>query len=274
MPLMFPQIDPVALHLGPLAIHWYALAYICGLLGGWSYLRWLVRRPPFAMTVDQADDFVTWATLGVVLGGRLGFVLFYKPDFYLAHPQEILEVWKGGMSFHGGALGVITAIVLFSRKYALNLFAVGDVICVVQPLGEFFGRIANFINGELYGRPVDGHLPWAMIFPSDPAHLPRHPSQLYEAGLEGLAMLLLMHLLWRNEKVRGKPGTLAGVFLAGYGSARIICEFFREPDSYLGFLWGGATMGQLLSIPLVLAGIILAVISQRRTAPPAPPAAP
>ena len=259
-------MDPVAIHLGPLAIRWYALAYIAGLLGGWSYLRWLTQRAPYAMTLTQVDDFVTWATLGVVLGGRLGFVLFYKPGFYLENPLEIFSVWKGGMSFHGGALGVITAIIVFSRRNKLNLLAVGDAICVVQPLGQMFGRLANFINGELYGRPAGDDLPWAMVFPNDPLQLPRHPSQLYEAGLEGLFMLVLLHLLWRCDKVRGKPGTLAGLFLAGYGGSRILCEVFREPDSYLGFLWGGATMGQLLSIPLVLVGASLAVFAQRRAA--------
>ncbi|HVI53275.1 MAG TPA: prolipoprotein diacylglyceryl transferase [Candidatus Sulfotelmatobacter sp.] len=269
MAIAFPDIDPVAIKLGPLAIRWYALAYISGLLGGWGYLRRLIRKAPHAMTELQVDDFIVWATLGVVLGGRIGFVLFYKPSFYLENPIEIFSVWKGGMSFHGGALGVITAIILFSRRHGLNLFAVGDLICVAQPLGQLFGRIANFINGELFGRPTDGDLPWAMIFPTDELQVPRHPSQLYEAGLEGLALLIVLHLLWRVEAVRMKPGTLAGLFLAGYGLARIVCEFFREPDSYLGFLWGGATMGQLLSIPLVIVGISLAVFAQKRHQSPA-----
>lgn len=263
MAIVLPVIDPVAIKLGPLAIRWYALAYISGLLGGWGYLRRLVRKAPQAMTALQVDDFVVWATLGVVLGGRLGFVLFYKPMFYLENPIEIFSVWKGGMSFHGGALGVILAIIVFSKRNGLNLFAVGDVICVVQPLGQFFGRVANFINGELFGRPAPDDLPWAMVFPTDELHVARHPSQLYEAGLEGLALLTLLYLLWRVEAVRMKPGTLAGLFLAGYGLARITCEFYREPDSYLGFLWGGATMGQLLSIPLVLAGLALAVFCQK-----------
>lgn len=265
MALAFPDLDPVAVKLGPLAIRWYALAYISGILGGWGYLRSLIRKAPKAMTALQVDDFIVWATLGVVLGGRIGFVLFYKPSFYLENPLEILSVWKGGMSFHGGAIGVILAIVLFCRKNALSILAVGDLICVVQPLGQFFGRMANFINGELFGRAAPEDLPWAMVFPGDELHVARHPSQLYEAGLEGLALLIVLHLLWRVEAVRMKPGTLAGCFLAGYGLARITCEFFREPDSYLGFLWGGATMGQLLSIPLVLAGIALAVYSQKRT---------
>jgi phosphatidylglycerol:prolipoprotein diacylglycerol transferase len=264
MALAFPALDPVAIKLGPLAIRWYALAYISGLLGGWYYLRRLIRKAPHAMTELQVDDFIVWATLGVVLGGRIGFVLFYKPTFFLENPIEIFSVWKGGMSFHGGALGVILAIILFCKRKDLSILAVGDLICVAQPLGQFFGRIANFVNGELYGRPASDDLPWAMIFPTDELQVARHPSQLYEAGLEGLALLMVLHLLWRIEGVRMKPGTLAGCFLAGYGLARITCEFFREPDSYLGFLWGGATMGQLLSIPLVMVGAALAIYAQKR----------
>jgi len=264
MALAFPALDPVAIKLGPLAIRWYALAYISGLLGGWYYLRRLIRKAPHAMTELQVDDFIVWATLGVVLGGRIGFVLFYKPTFFLENPIEIFSVWKGGMSFHGGALGVILAIILFCKRKDLSILAVGDLICVAQPLGQFFGRIANFVNGELYGRPASDDLPWAMIFPTDELQVARHPSQLYEAGLEGLALLMVLHLLWRVEGVRMKPGTLAGCFLAGYGLARITCEFFREPDSYLGFLWGGATMGQLLSIPLVMVGAALAIYAQKR----------
>jgi len=265
MALQFPDLKPEIVHIwGPFGIRWYALAYITGLLGGWSYVRWLVDRAPFAMAKQQVDDFVVWATAGVVLGGRLGFVLFYKPGYYLEHPLEALHVWEGGMSFHGGALGVILAIILYSIRHKLSLLAVGDVVCVAQPLGQMFGRLANFVNGELYGRPAGDDVPWAMIFPTDPTQLPRHPSQLYEASLEGLFMLLALHLLWRCEAMRLKPGTLAGLFLAGYGLTRIICEFFREPDSYLGFLWGGATMGQLLSIPLVIVGASLALWAQNR----------
>lgn len=258
MALQFPDIDPAIVRIGPIAIRWYALAYIAGLLGGWKYTRWLVSRPPFAMSPLQVDDFLVWATMGVVLGGRLGYVLFYKPLYYLAHPAEIVMVWQGGMSFHGGALGVIVAIVLFARHNKLNLLAIGDTICTVVPMGLLFGRIANFINGELFGRPAPEDLPWAMIFPAG-GPVPRHPSQLYEAGMEGLILLCVMHLLWRNASFRMRPGALSGAFLAGYGIARIIGEFFRQPDANLGFLWGGATMGQLLSIPLVLVGAVLIV---------------
>jgi phosphatidylglycerol:prolipoprotein diacylglycerol transferase len=262
MALQFPNIDPAIVRIGPIAIRWYAVAYIAGLLGGWKYTRWLVARPPFAMKPDQVDDFLVWATLGVVLGGRLGYILFYKPAYYLTHPLDAVMVWQGGMSFHGGALGVILAIILYARKYHLRLLAVGDTICTVVPMGLFFGRIANFINGELFGRPAPDDLPWAMIFPGG-GPIPRHPSQLYEAGLEGLILFLVLHLLWRRESFRLRPGALSGAFLAGYGLARITAEFFRQPDANLGFLWGGATMGQLLSIPLVVIGTILIVRSKR-----------
>jgi phosphatidylglycerol:prolipoprotein diacylglycerol transferase len=263
MALAFPQIDPVALRLGPLVVRWYALAYIAGLLGGWWYARWLVRRPPFAMKAIQVDDFLVWATLGVVLGGRLGFVLFYKPAYFLANPAEIIAVWQGGMSFHGGLLGVVLAIVLFCRRHKLSIPAVGDVICCVVPIGLFFGRLANFVNGELYGRAAP-EFPYAMIFPKDPDHLPRYPSQLLEAALEGLVLFLVLHLMWRLDSVRMRPGVIIGTFLAGYGLARIVSEFFREPDAYLGYLWAGATMGQLLSIPMVLAGLTIVMVAWRR----------
>ncbi|MGE5546087.1 MAG: prolipoprotein diacylglyceryl transferase [Solirubrobacterales bacterium] len=250
--LAYPHIDPIALELGPLAIRWYAIAYIAGLMLGWWYIKWLVRRPPHAMREVDVDDFLVWATLGVVLGGRLGYVAFYKPLYYLSHPLEIPALWHGGMSFHGGLIGVVLAIILFSRRRGLNLFAVGDVVCCAVPIGLFFGRIANFINGELFGR-VAPDVPWAMIFPGGGPD-PRHPSQLYEAGMEGLILFLVLHLLWRNRAIRDRKGTLAGVFLMGYGISRIIAEFFRQPDAHLGFLWGGTTMGQLLSVPLLAAG--------------------
>lgn len=251
--IAYPHINPIAIELGPFAIRWYAIAYIAGLMLGWRYVKWLVSKPPHAMREADVDDFLVWATLGVVLGGRLGYVLFYKPLYYLNNPLEIFQLWHGGMAFHGGALGVIVAIILFARQRGLNLFAIGDVVCCAVPIGLFFGRIANFINGELFGR-VAPDVPWAMIFPGGGPD-PRHPSQLYEAGLEGVILFLVLHLLWRQRSIREYRGTLAGVFLMGYGIARIIGEFFRQPDAHLGFLWGGATMGQLLSIPLVLAGL-------------------
>jgi phosphatidylglycerol:prolipoprotein diacylglycerol transferase len=251
--LAYPHIDPIAIQLGPIAIRWYAIAYIAGLMLGWKYVKYLASKPPHAMREVDVDDFLVWATLGVVLGGRLGYVLFYKPMYYLENPGEILMLWHGGMAFHGGALGVIVAIILFSKRRGLNLLAVGDVVCCAVPIGLFFGRIANFINGELFGR-VAPDVPWAMIFPGGGPD-PRHPSQLYQAGLEGLALFVVLYLLWRKRDIREHKGTLAGVFLMGYGIARIIGEFFRQPDAHLGYLAGGATMGQLLSLPLVLAGL-------------------
>jgi phosphatidylglycerol:prolipoprotein diacylglycerol transferase len=264
MAMVFPDIDPVALRLGPLTIRWYALSYIAGLIGGWRYLRWLAARSPVKLSPLQIDDFLVWATLGVVLGGRLGYVLFYKPGYYLSNPLQIFYLWHGGMSFHGGALGVIIALALFCRVNRLNMLAFGDLLCCVVPLGLLFGRIANFINGELFGRPAPADLPWAMIFPGG-GPLPRHPSQLYEAGLEGLVLLILLHLLWRQEAIRSRPGILSGVFLAGYGVARAIAELFRQPDDFLGFLWAGVTMGQILSAPLIVAGAVLILRAKRPT---------
>jgi phosphatidylglycerol:prolipoprotein diacylglycerol transferase len=251
--LLFPQFDPVIVQIGPFGIRWYALAYITGLVLGWRLVRHLVRLSPAVATPVQADDFLTWATLGVVLGGRLGYVLFYQPAVYLAHPAMILAVWEGGMSFHGGALGVTIAILWFCRRNAIPLLGFGDRIVVCVPIGLGLGRIANFINGELWGRPAPDWLPWAMIFPNA-GPMPRHPSQIYQALMEGLVLFVVMFALSRSEAVRARFGCLSGAFLVGYGIARIIGETFREPDAFLGFLIGGATMGQLLSIPMVIAG--------------------
>lgn len=259
--LPFPAIDPIAIELGPLAIRWYALAYLTGLLGGWWYLRFLARRTPGGPNDVQVDDFLVWATLGVVLGGRLGYVLFYKPSYYLANPLDILKVWQGGMAFHGGVLGVIVAIYLFSRLRKLSFLRMGDLVCAVVPIGLFFGRIANFINGELWGRPAPD-VPWAFVFPHG-GDVPRHPSQLYEAVLEGLVLFIVLHLLWRVTALRERQGFIAGAFLAGYGISRFIVEFFREPDDFLGTVAAGMTMGQLLSLPMILVGAALMIASGR-----------
>lgn len=258
--LEFPQIDPVAIQIGPLAIRWYALAYIAGIVLGWRLLRRLAITPPQVASAQQVDDYVTWATLGIILGGRLGYVLFYRPGHYLFHPLEALMVWQGGMAFHGGALGVIIATLLFCRGQKLNPLALGDRVAVVVPIGLFFGRMANFINGELWGRAAD--VPWAMIFPADRLQIPRHPSQLYQAGLEGIVLFVVMLVLWSNTANRSRTGLLTGALLAGYGLARLVGEFFREPDAHLGLLFAGATMGQLLSLPMVLAGAWLIGRSQ------------
>ena len=252
--LLFPAIDPVIVQLGPLAIRWYALAYIAGIVIGWRLLRRLVLSPPEVATELHADDFVSWATLGIVLGGRLGYCLFYQPEVYLADPLGILRVWSGGMSFHGGMLGVAIATIWFCRKNAISLLGFADRVAVCVPIGLGLGRVANFINGELWGRPASEAVPWAMVFPRDPEQLPRHPSQFYQALMEGLLLFILMFVLSRREPIRARFGTLTGVFLIGYALARITGEFFREPDAFLGFLAFGATMGQLLSIPMLLAG--------------------
>jgi phosphatidylglycerol:prolipoprotein diacylglycerol transferase len=260
--LTFPQIDPVAIAIGPFAVRWYALAYIAGLLIGWRYCRWLAQRSPHGISADAFDDFLLWATLGVVLGGRLGYVLFYKPAFFLANPQEIVFLWQGGMSFHGGLLGVVAATVLFARKHGIPVLALGDIIAAATPIGLFFGRIANFINGELFGRPTDA--PWGMVFPRG-GPVPRHPSQLYEAGLEGLILFAVLLVLARRGGL-ARVGLPTGTFLAGYGLARVTAEFFREPDAHLGFLVGGLTMGHLLSLPMLLAGLALIVWARRARA--------
>ena len=262
--IAFPDIHPVALQLGPFGIRWYALAYIAGIVLGWLMARRIVGAAPAAGSVRQVDDFITWVTLGIILGGRLGYVLFYRPGYYLAHPLEALMVWQGGMAFHGGALGVIVAAVIFCRREGLNPLAFGDRVAMVVPIGLFFGRVANFFNGELWGRPAT--VPWAMVFPGDPEQFPRHPSQLYQAGLEGVALFVLMLALWQFTRLRERPGALVGAFLAGYGAARIAGEFFRQPDANLGFLAGVATMGQLLSLPMVAVGLWLLLRAKPRAA--------
>jgi phosphatidylglycerol:prolipoprotein diacylglycerol transferase len=262
--LRVPELHLFGLALGPLEfdIRWYALAYIAGLLIGWRYCLALAKNPPHVARAEEIDDFLVWATLGVVLGGRSGYVLFYRPGYYLENPSEILQVWHGGMSFHGGALGVVVALALFCRQRKIPLLGLADIIACAVPIGLFFGRIANFINGELWGRPAE--VTWAMVFPSDPAQLPRHPSQLYEATLEGVVLFVVLYLLQRSSAVRWRQGTLTGVFLIGYALARMTGELFREPDANLGFLVAGATMGQLLSLPLLLCGLFLVWYAWRK----------
>ncbi|MBB6306830.1 prolipoprotein diacylglyceryl transferase [Xanthobacter tagetidis] len=267
--LPFPAIDPVLVHVGPLAIRWYALAYIAGLVLGWLYARWLVARPALwggtsPMRPQDLDDALFWATLGVILGGRLGYVLFYNPAYFAANPADIVAVWKGGMSFHGGLAGTIVALVLFAHARGIRIFSLLDVAGVVAPLGLLFGRIANFINGELWGRPAD--VPWAVVFPTG-GNVARHPSQLYEAALEGLVLFLVMLLVVRLGGLK-RPGVAAGIFGIGYGLGRITGEFFREPDAQLGYLAFGTTMGMWLSVPVVLAGLALLLYALRRR--PAP----
>ncbi len=252
--LPFPAIDPVLISFGPFAIRWYALAYIAGLLLGWRYMRALAAKPPVAAAPEDVDDFLLWATLGVILGGRFGYALFYRPDYYLANPLEILAVWQGGMSFHGGILGVTVAGIVFVRRRKIAALPFADRLACAAPIGLFFGRIANFINGELWGRATDA--PWAMVFPRG-GPFPRHPSQLYQAVLEGALLFAVLYFAQRRDALRERPGLLTGVFLAGYGLARIFGEMFREPDAHIGLLAFGTTWGQWLSLPMVAIGAAL-----------------
>lgn len=258
--LPYPEIDPVLIAFGPVAIRWYALAYILGLVLGWFYVVALIRRPALwgaggaPASKQDIDDLLLWAALGVVLGGRIGYVLFYNFEYYLADPAAALAVWRGGMSFHGGMLGVAVALALFCWHRHRPLLRVADAVACATPIGLFFGRLANFINGELYGRVSD--VPWAMVFP-DGGPLPRHPSQLYEAALEGALLFAVLALLvWRAHALQ-RPGLCTGVFLAGYGLARMIAEQFRQPDAQIGFVAGGLTLGLLLSLPMVIVGLAL-----------------
>ena len=253
-PFVFPDLDPVLLQIGPFAIRWYALAFIAGLIGGWGYILYLLRRDPKVMTADDVSDFFTWAILGVVIGGRLGYVSFYMPGFYLDDPLNIVRLWDGGMSFHGGLIGVALAVVAFAHRRQLPLLAVSDLVACAAPIGLLLGRLANFVNGELFGRPTD--VPWAVIFPGG-GQTGRHPSQFYEAALEGLLLFIVLFVLARFTGARYRTGLLTGIFLFGYGASRTFVELFREPDAYLGFFFAGTTMGQLLSAPLWIAGIFL-----------------
>ena len=258
--IAFPQIDPVIFQIGPLALRWYSLAYMAGLLLGWRYMVHMVNRPQAAMSKEHVGDFFVWATVGVILGGRLGSILFYslpfkaQRDYILQDPLSILRVWEGGMSFHGGLIGVIIAIIWFAKRHNISPPRLGDLVGCAVPIGLFFGRIANFINGELYGRVSDAS--WAMVFPGA-GLMPRHPSQLYEAGLEGAALFLINWVLFYKFKAWRYPGLINGVFLIGYAVARLSLEFIREPDNHIGFLASGITMGQLLSIPMIIGGILL-----------------
>jgi phosphatidylglycerol:prolipoprotein diacylglycerol transferase len=263
--LPYPKFDPVLISFGPFAIRWYALAYIVGILLGWLYARALIANErywggPAPLTVAAYDDLVLWVTLGIILGGRTGYVLFYNFDHFVEQPAEIVQVWKGGMSFHGGFLGCVLAVVLFAWKRGISVLSLGDLTCAAGPPGIFLVRLANFVNGELWGRPTD--VPWAMIFPQG-GDIPRHPSQLYEATLEGLVLLLVLYGLIRHRALQ-RPGLIIGAFAMLYAVFRSFCELFREPDVQLGFLWHGTTMGMLLSAPLFFAGVGFVAYALRR----------
>ncbi len=247
----YPIIDPILFEWGPVVIRWYALAYVFGLLGAWWLMLRHAKLPPYEIEARHIDDFLVWATLAVMIGGRLGHVVFYDPGYYLDHPVEILKVWRGGMSFHGGILGVTAAGLLFTRRRGIRPLDLADLMSAAAPIGLFLGRLANFVNGELWGRPTD--VPWAMVFPRDILQVPRHPSQLYEAALEGLVLFVIVNWLVKNESVRRRPGVITGVFIGGYGVFRSLAEFVREPDAWFGPL----TEGQALSLPMILIGIVL-----------------
>jgi phosphatidylglycerol:prolipoprotein diacylglycerol transferase len=263
--LPFPVFDPVAVAIGPFAVRWYALAYIVGILLGWVYARSMLRNEklwggPTPISIPQFDDYVLWVTLGIILGGRTGYVLFYNLGYFIQHPLEVFQLWQGGMSFHGGFLGCVAAVLLFGWRNKVSVLSLGDVTCAVGTIGLLLGRLANFINSELWGRVTD--VPWAFVFPTG-GPLPRHPSQLYEGALEGVVLFAVLTVMIRRGALK-RPGLIIGAFAIGYGIARIFSEFFREPDPQLGFLWGGLTMGMLLSLPMIAAGLGFVLWAMRR----------
>lgn len=264
--LTYPNIDPVAISIGPLSIKWYGLAYMAGLLLGYAYVRHLLRTPRLwsrdtpPMGLERVDDLLLYVTLAVIVGGRLGQVLLYEPSYYFAHPVEIFQVWKGGMSFHGALIGSAVALILFARRYGVSARTVMDLCCAAVPFGLFFGRLANFVNSEHWGRVTDAAV--GMVFPNGGA-VPRHPSQLYEAALEGLVMLVIMRIV--THKVLGlkRPGLVTGVWLVWYAIARAICEFFREPEQIHALNIEPFTAGQLYSVPMLLLGIYFIATAKR-----------
>lgn len=256
--LSYPLIDPVAFHLGPLAVHWYGLMYLVGLGGAWAVLAWRIKKSSFprCLTLEQLSDVIFWAAMGIIIGGRLGYMVFYDFDNLLSHPARIFEIWKGGMAFHGGLLGVIIAIWIYALKTHKHFADITDFIAPAVPIGLAAGRIGNFINGELWGRVTD--VPWAMIFP-DADKLPRHPSQLYEFFLEGM---VLFFILWIYSSKPRPRWAVSGLFLVCYGLFRFVIEFFREPDVQIGFVaWGWMSKGQLLCLPMIIIGLVMMVYS-------------
>ncbi|WP_417408468.1 prolipoprotein diacylglyceryl transferase [Hoeflea sp.] len=257
--LAFPDIDPVIFAVGPVQVRWYGLAYVIGIMLGWRYARKLVENQKLwpaggpRMTALDIDDFLLWATVGIVAGGRIGYILFYDFAAVSANPLRALEIWNGGMSFHGGLLGTLVAMILFARRRSIPVFNLFDIVCAVVPVGLFFGRLANFINSELWGKLTD--VPWAFVFPTG-GPFPRHPTQLYEAALEGVLLLsVLAWLIYRRQALKYR-GLISGSFVAGYALSRICVEFFREPDAHIGYLAGGwLTMGMVLSLPMLAVGL-------------------
>ncbi len=266
MAIDFPNIDPIAFSVGPLVVRWYALAYLVGFLAGWKYCVWLASKESKLLpTREQIDDFLPWAILGVIAGGRIGYVLFYQLPYYADDPLSAFKVWQGGMSFHGGALGVIIALFVYAFVKKIPLLRLTDIVCAAVPIGVFFGRIANFINSELWGRVTDK--PWGVVFPNG-GEMARHPSQLYEAALEGIILFWILFILYLMPSTRNRPGIVTGAFLAGYGIFRMIVENYREPDAHLGFIYGSISMGQILSIPMIMLGLGVigyAILKRRNT---------
>ncbi len=264
MALEFPNIDPVALSVGPLQIHWYALAYVVGFIAAWRlaiHICKLDKNPEQRPNENDIDDYISWAILGVLLGGRLGYVLFYNLPTYLDAPAEALKVWHGGMSFHGGVIGVILSLVLFTTLKKVPFWRLADTAAAVTPIGFFLGRCANFVNGELYGRASD--VPWAVVFPRG-GDIARHPSQLYEAASEGILLFLILFTLIHVKSIRARTGTVSALFMIGYGVFRFGCEFFREPDVQLGFIVEQVTMGQILCIPMIIGGLVIYFLAGKR----------
>ena len=253
----FPNINPEIITFGGFSLKWYGVAYVVSILIGWRYIL-IISKNTTIISKKNIDDLVIWVAIGIIVGGRLGYSLFYQPSEHFQNPLKILEIWNGGMSFHGGLLGVIISIIIFSKTRKINVLYISDMLAVVTPIGLFFGRLTNFINDELWGRVTT--VPWAIEFPSG-GYLPRHPSQIYEALLEGLTLYCILALLWHLTDIRKKPGVITGIFIAGYCFMRIFVEFFRQPDSYLGYFFNYFSMGQILSIPFLCFGIILIIFN-------------
>jgi phosphatidylglycerol:prolipoprotein diacylglycerol transferase len=255
--LIHPHFDPIAISLGPLKVHWYGLTYLVAFTTAYLLATYRARQAPFqgwGWDRQQVEDLLFFCVLGVVLGGRLGYVVFYKPEYYFSHPSEILAVWQGGMAFHGGLIGVITAMAVYAKRQGRHFFEVADLVAPCVPIGLAAGRVGNFINGELWGREADPALPWAMVFPQSGSDIPRHPSQIYQFSLEGV---LLFALLWWYARAPRKQGAVAGAFMFGYGIFRFIAEYFREPDSFLGLLALNMSMGQWLCVPMIVLGALI-----------------
>jgi phosphatidylglycerol:prolipoprotein diacylglycerol transferase len=259
--LNFPNIDPIIISFGPLAVSWYSLSYVTGILLGWYYVLKLIEANSLGISKKHIDDFISWAIIGIIVGGRLGYVLFYDPVKYFSDPVLILKTYEGGMSFHGGITGLIVAVFLFCKRYKLVFLELTDLCSVVAPIGLFLGRLANFINAELYGRVTDA--PWAFVFPASDG-LPRHPSQLYEAALEGIVLFFIQKIAATKFGALKRNGLLSGIFLIFYSFFRIIVEFFREPDFKIGYFANYFTMGQLLCMPMIIVGIILISFSKNQ----------